>query len=126
MMGLMVSLSELPWPLRTERLELSPLTEADLPEVFAFRGLPSVQEWLGSAQPTLKTFAEHAVRTVEKGSRLTVRHQGRVIGDLMVLVGDAWSQREVAEGVRDSLHRTRGWLDGYRYALLAEEWRAPH
>jgi RimJ/RimL family protein N-acetyltransferase len=26
--------------------------------------------------------------------------------------------------VRDSLHRTRGWLDGMTYALLADEWRA--
>lgn len=23
---------------------------------------------------------------------------------------------------RDGLHRTRGWMDGYTYALLAEEW----
>ncbi len=27
-------------------------------------------------------------------------------------------------GVRDSLHRDRGWLDGVTYALLAEEWSA--
>ncbi|MEU4418909.1 GNAT family N-acetyltransferase, partial [Nocardia salmonicida] len=26
--------------------------------------------------------------------------------------------------VADSLHRTRGWLDGLGYAILAEEWRA--
>ena len=26
--------------------------------------------------------------------------------------------------VRDSLHRTKGWIDGMGYALLAEEWRA--
>jgi RimJ/RimL family protein N-acetyltransferase len=26
--------------------------------------------------------------------------------------------------VRDSLHRTRGWVDGMTYALLADEWRA--
>ncbi|XRQ15077.1 GNAT family N-acetyltransferase [Actinomadura welshii] len=26
--------------------------------------------------------------------------------------------------VRDSLHRTKGWLDGLSYALLAEEWPA--
>ena len=26
--------------------------------------------------------------------------------------------------VRDSLHRTKGWLDGMTYALLADEWRA--
>jgi len=24
--------------------------------------------------------------------------------------------------VKDSLHRTRGWLDGLAYALLATEW----
>ena len=26
--------------------------------------------------------------------------------------------------MRDSLHRTRGWLDGMTYAILADEWRA--
>jgi RimJ/RimL family protein N-acetyltransferase len=26
--------------------------------------------------------------------------------------------------VRDSLHRSDGWLDGMCYALLADEWRA--
>lgn len=25
--------------------------------------------------------------------------------------------------VKESLHRTKGWLDGFSYALLAEEWR---
>lgn len=32
--------------------------------------------------------------------------------------------RREAHTVRDSLHRTGGWLDGYTYALLADEWRA--
>ena len=31
--------------------------------------------------------------------------------------------RREAHNVRDSLHRDHGWLDGYLYALLAEEWR---
>ncbi len=26
--------------------------------------------------------------------------------------------------VRESLHRTKGWLDGFGYALLADEWRS--
>jgi RimJ/RimL family protein N-acetyltransferase len=30
-------------------------------------------------------------------------------------------RREV-HAVKDSLHRSRGWLDGYSYGLLAEEW----
>ena len=31
--------------------------------------------------------------------------------------------RRESHSLRDGLHRTRGWLDGYEYALLAEEWR---
>jgi RimJ/RimL family protein N-acetyltransferase len=30
--------------------------------------------------------------------------------------------RRESHTVRDGLHRTRGWLDGFEYALLAEEW----
>ncbi|RZI87838.1 MAG: N-acetyltransferase [Microbacterium sp.] len=30
--------------------------------------------------------------------------------------------RREAHGVKDSLHRDRGWVDGLTYALLAEEW----
>ncbi|MDQ4114774.1 MAG: GNAT family N-acetyltransferase, partial [Actinomycetota bacterium] len=30
--------------------------------------------------------------------------------------------RRESHTVKDSLHRTRGWLDGLSYALLAEEW----
>jgi RimJ/RimL family protein N-acetyltransferase len=32
--------------------------------------------------------------------------------------------RREGVGVRDSLHRDLGWVDGVVYALLAEEWRA--
>jgi RimJ/RimL family protein N-acetyltransferase len=32
--------------------------------------------------------------------------------------------RREEHSVRDALHRSRGWLDGYSYALLADEWRA--
>jgi RimJ/RimL family protein N-acetyltransferase len=32
--------------------------------------------------------------------------------------------RQESHGVRDSLHRDLGWLDGVVYAVLADEWRA--
>lgn len=32
--------------------------------------------------------------------------------------------RRELHGVRDSLHRDLGWIDGIGYALLADEWRA--
>ena len=32
--------------------------------------------------------------------------------------------RRESHKVRDSLHREHGWLDGFEYGLLADEWRA--
>jgi hypothetical protein len=32
--------------------------------------------------------------------------------------------RRELHSVKESLHRTKGWLDGLSYALLAEEWDA--
>jgi RimJ/RimL family protein N-acetyltransferase len=32
--------------------------------------------------------------------------------------------RREEHSVRDAWHRSRGWLDGFTYALLADEWRA--
>ena len=32
--------------------------------------------------------------------------------------------RRETHTLRESLHRTEGWLDGLEYALLADEWRA--
>ena len=32
--------------------------------------------------------------------------------------------RREEHNIADSLHRTRGWLDGFGYSLLADEWRA--
>ena len=34
--------------------------------------------------------------------------------------------RREQHGVRDSWHADLGWIDGYTYAILAEEWRASH
>jgi RimJ/RimL family protein N-acetyltransferase len=34
------------------------------------------------------------------------------------------AMRREMHSVRDSLHRSRGWLDGFGYALLRDEWRA--
>lgn len=34
--------------------------------------------------------------------------------------------RRETHAVRESLHRSGGWLDGYGYALLADEWRGSH
>ena len=179
------------WPRRTERLTIRPATIDDLEATWRFRQLESVGQWISRAPQTLD---EHRAQIGEPDSlakTLVIELDGEVIGDLMVAIGDAWAQAEVAEqargvqadlgwvidpdhaghgyateavrevlricfedlglrrvaadcfaaneaswrlmervgmrrevhAVRDSLHRSGEWLDGYEYALLAEDWR---
>lgn len=178
------------WPWRTERLTLRPATLADADRFWEHRGDPEMGEWLGWA-PVDR--ADWDTRYAEgRHHVLAIELEGRIIGDLMIRIGDAWGQREVAHEaqrteaelgwtlrpdaqghgyaseavragfdiafgplglrrvtasafalnepswrlmervgmrreaytVKESLHRTRGWIDGVNYALLAEEWAA--
>ncbi len=183
-------LDTLDWPFSTDRLLLRRATPDDLDATWVFRQLPEVHEWVGAATTTYDDYRERFLREDRLADLLIVEADGRVIGDLMLMVQDAWAQEEVADQakgvqgelgwtldpayggkgyateavralidisfgrlglrrlhadcfydnepswrlmervgmrreqhtVRDSLHRTKGWLDGLTYALLAEEW----
>jgi RimJ/RimL family protein N-acetyltransferase/predicted enzyme related to lactoylglutathione lyase len=185
-------LAALPWPMTTARLSIRPATEDDVEPTWGFRRLPDVAEWITTAPSNLEDYTEHFLEEERLAKTLVYELDGVVIGDLMLAVEDAWSQREVAEqaeqvqaelgwvlhpehggrgyateavtellricfeelglrrvvatcfvdngaswrlmerlgmrrelhAVRESLHRSRGWLDGYTYALLADEWRS--
>jgi len=185
-------LDTLEWPVRTRRLLLRRATPEDVDATWAFRRLPEVYEWLGAATPTYDAYRERYFRGTRLADMLIVELDGRVIGDLMLKVQDAWAQQEVADqakgvqaelgwtldpafggqgyateavraliglsfgplglrrlhadcfydnepswrlmerlgmrrethSVKESLHYTKGWLDGLSYALLAEEWNA--
>jgi RimJ/RimL family protein N-acetyltransferase len=185
-------LDTLDWPVRTERLVLRRASRDDLDATWAFRRLPEVHEWLGAATPTYEAYRERYFREGRLRDLLIVELDGRVIGDLMLKIQDAWAQEEVADQargtqaelgwtldpafggkgyateavralvslcfgplglrrlqagcffdnepswrlmerigmrreqhtVKESLHRTRGWLDGLSYALLAQEWNS--
>ena len=187
-------LSALPWPMRTDRLAIRPAVADDLDRTWEIRQLPSVSEWLGHDFSDRDRYAERFLDPGRLAATLVVELDGRVIGDLMLLVESPWAQSDVADqakdvqamlgwtldpaysgrgyateaaaellricfedlglrrvralcfadnepswrlmerlgmrreeyAVRDSLHRTRGWLDGMAYALLAEEWRDRH
>ena len=182
------------WPAHTARLWIRPMTATDVADIWEFRRLPEVYEWLPhdysdrAGFETLMADPERLRRTLVLGI------EDRIIGDLYLAVSDAWGQGEVIDqtrgtlaeigwvldptyaghgyateavaellrvcfedlgvrrvraacfadnvaswrlmervgmrreehAVRDSLHRTRGWLDGYAYALLADEWRTAH
>ncbi|RFU41642.1 N-acetyltransferase [Actinomadura logoneensis] len=183
-------LDTLDWPIPTERLLLRRATPDDLDATWAFWKLPATHEWLTVATENYDDYRERFLREERLVDLLIIELDGRVIGDLALMIQDAWAQHEVAEQakgvqaelgwtldpayggkgyateavralidiafkrlglrrlhaecfydnkaswrlmervgmrreqhtVRDSLHRTKGWLDGLSYALLAEEW----
>lgn len=184
-------LSAVSWPVRTERLTFRPATEDDVDATWEFRRLPEVQQWMTSADADREQYRRRFLEPDRLSKTLVVELDDLLIGDLMLAVGDAWSQSEVKQqatgvqaeigwclspdhqgrgyateavrellrvcfeelglrrvvamcfadnvpswrlmerlgmrreehAVRDSLHRSGGWLDGLTYALLADEWR---
>ncbi len=101
-----------PWPIRSARLEVRPATRQDLPQIWAYRRLPEVASWMTSAWPGgWAEFEAYYLRPDCLSVTLVVElpeAEARVIGDLMVRVGDAWAQKEVSAGARGSVAEI-GW-----------------
>jgi RimJ/RimL family protein N-acetyltransferase len=120
-------MTENAWPIRTARLEVRRATPDDLDAIWGYRRLPEVNTWLGGAPATLEVFRERLQdpERLETLFAITLLKDGgaRLIGDIMVRIGDGWSQREVrdqAAGVEAEL----GWalapeFTGHGYATEA-------
>lgn len=94
------------WPLRTERLVIAPLGEADVDELWDYWKLPETSRWTTALAESPQDLAE---RWLPRQSQMVVRlHDGTTVGDLMLRIEDPWAQREVAEEVR-GLHGELGW-----------------
>ena len=83
------------WPRRTPRLELRIPSLDDLDQVLTWRNDPAVTRWMLST-----TVDPDSWRVMEKCGMRREQH-----------------------GVQDSWHAELGWVDGYTYAILAEDWR---
>ncbi|NPC97225.1 GNAT family N-acetyltransferase [Nocardioides sp. zg-DK7169] len=111
-------LDSVAWPVRTERLVLRPATPGDVEATYRIRVLPEVSRWITAAPGDPASYAasfaepDRLARTlvVELGS-----DGGPVIGDLMLWVGDAWAQVEVAEAAR-ACQAELGWVLDPAYA----------
>ena len=74
----------------------------------------------------------YATEAVAGLLRISFEHLGlgRVRADCFADNEPSWrlmerlGMRREAHTVRDALHRSRGWVDGFSYALLADEWLA--
>jgi RimJ/RimL family protein N-acetyltransferase len=101
-------LDAVPWPVRTERLLLRRASEPDLDAVWRFRSDPAVTRWLSAAPATLEAHREAFLGRGMLDRMLVVEHDGRVVGDAMIRVEDAWAQYEVAEQARGT-QAELGW-----------------
>ena len=109
------------WPLRTERLVLRRAEARDTDAMWEHRGRADVGEWLGW-HPADRADWEASVPS-RLPDTLVFELDGRVIGDVMIRVADAWSQREVAAHARGS-RAELGWtmhpdVEGRGYATEA-------
>ena len=114
------------WPVRTERLEIRPATEADGPATWRYRRQESVALWITSAQPDSEHYLADFTEPARLAKTLVIEFDGRVIGDLMLAIEDAWAQAEVTDRAR-AVQAELGWsLDpayegkGYATEAVAE------
>lgn len=119
----MPALTDLTWPRSTERLVLRPALEADLEPIWRYRRLESVGRWMTDESKELDAFVAKSLEVDRLPTTLVVERDGALVGDLMLKVGDAWGQGEVADrvvGVQAEL----GWCldpayEGHGYATEA-------
>lgn len=103
-----VALDDLAWPLKTARLQIRRAAAEDVDAVYGYRCL--------ATRALLRVcFAELGLRRVTAGCFADNIASWRLMERL--------GMRREAHTIRDSLHRSGRWLDGLRYALLAEEWK---
>ena len=138
------------WPRRTGELVLRPPTSDDLDRVLEWRNRPEVTGWLLRTTVDPSAFRRAWLDSVDDPDDHAVVAvlDGVVIGTGSLEVRDGMGQfqlhrvtagcfadnvaswrvmeklgmRREQHGVRDSWHAELGWIDGFTYAILAEEW----
>ena len=104
------------WPVRTERLQIRPMTAPDIDAMWAWRQLPDVNRWLGLAPDTIEAFRERYLDPERLAAMYIVEllpadgtAASTPIGDLMIKIGDAWAQLEVADQAK-GVEAELGWV----------------
>ncbi|WP_447911806.1 GNAT family N-acetyltransferase [Microbacterium phyllosphaerae] len=102
------------WPVRTERLQIRPMTAPDIDAMWAWRQLPDVNRWLGLAPDTIEAFRERYLDPERLASMYIVElvsenGEATPIGDIMIRIGDGWGQLEVADQAK-GVEAELGWV----------------
>ena len=91
--GVAAPLADLTWPKRTARLALRPARPEDAETTWRFRRLESVCRWLTEVPTDLKSYRATLTDPARLATTLVIELDGEVIGDLMLRVEDASSQK---------------------------------
>lgn len=100
------TLAALSWPFTTQRLLLRLPISADVMEVWAWRRLPEVGEYLSSHPTHLQAFAADFMA---QRDTLVVEHEGRVVGTAKLDLQQGWAQAETPEHI-DRDQAELGWV----------------
>ena len=96
------------WPIRTSRLLLRPADVADLEATWRIRRLEPVSRWLTRAPQSLDEYSGQFTDPESLAKSLVIELDGELVGDLMVAIGDAWAQGEVADQAHE-VQADIGW-----------------
>jgi RimJ/RimL family protein N-acetyltransferase len=87
-------LDRVAWPRATERLTIRRAVPDDAEATFAFRRREEVARWLTELPSASNAYRRTFEDPQRLASTLVVESGGRVVGDLMLRVEDAWTQKE--------------------------------
>jgi RimJ/RimL family protein N-acetyltransferase len=107
-----VTLDDISWPVRTERLLLRRATADDAEAIWSIRSQPGVSDWLTRAAVDHDQSVAHTTEPARLAKTLVVERldqPGTIIGDLMISIQDPWAQFEVADQVRGA-EAELGWV----------------
>lgn len=100
------SLTDVAWPVRTQRLLLRPATASDLPVVWQWRRDPDVTRWMNNRADDLTSYVARLSAPEKLATILAVElHDGseldgQVVMDLHVRVTDSPGQSDLADRAR--------------------------
>ena len=101
-------IQDVAWPIHTERLTLRPAVKADLDATWRIRRLDAVNQWITAAPADRESYRAHFEDPKRLAQTLLIELDGLVIGDLMLLIEDAWAQTEIAAQAR-GVQAELGW-----------------
>ncbi|HSJ91085.1 MAG TPA: GNAT family protein [Ilumatobacter sp.] len=107
-----MTLDDIDWPVRTDRLLLRRATVDDGGAIWSIRSQPGVSDWLTRAAVDREEFVTYTTEPKRLAKTLVVElrdQPGTIIGDLMVSIQDPWAQFEVTDQAR-GVEAELGWV----------------